>query len=147
MRHVGQEGALGAIRLFGRIFRQAQLFLRSLALGDITDDALEPQNAAVLGPPGRRSEEAVHLCPVLPPQLCLKVFYSTIVLEFLSKPDPVSRINIVLPDVYLHDLVPGITKEVQESLVDVNCLPLWCINNDGVLALLEQGTILRLALP
>src|SRR5919201_1842664 len=37
--------------LLGSLFRQAQFFLSALTLGDIADKALEPQNAAVLGPP------------------------------------------------------------------------------------------------
>jgi hypothetical protein len=68
-------------------------------------------------------------------------------LELLPKPDPVSGMNIVLPDVYLHTLVSGIAKEVQEGLVDVNDLALRGIDNDGILALLEQGAIFLLALP
>src|SRR5207245_11379038 len=133
----GQDGALAAIRIFSGLFRHAEYSPRIVEAGHITDEAVEPRMATALGATRRRSEQAVHLCPVLLPQLCLNVFYSTIVLEFLPKPGPVSRMNIVLPDVYLHDLVPGITKEVQESFVDVNCLPLWCINNERVLALLE----------
>ena len=41
-----------------------------------------------------------------------------------AETDPVSGMNIVLPDIYLHALVSGIAKEVQEGLVDVNDLAL-----------------------
>ncbi len=60
----------------------------------------------------------------------------------LPEPAPVSRVGIDLLSIQGHYLGPGIAKEVQRGLVDVQKVAGWGGDKDDVTGVLEQGAIL-----
>ena len=123
-----------------------ELGFESLSVGHVADDPLLSDNTSVISPPQGRSEQAVHLCPILLTKLRLKVSNRSLLFYLLLTPALAITMQTHLFDVQTHHLFSLIAKEVEEKLVDVNKPALPVGHIDRISGFLEKGTVSLLTL-
>ena len=120
----------------------AQFPVHALALGDVADNALVPDDAAVGGAPHHGGQQAVEPAPVAGDEDDLEVAHEPVPLDLLLVADAVFGIGVHGEDVPAEELGMGPGEQLAGGVVGVEDGPVAGDDRHGVVALLEQLAVL-----